>query len=147
MSSVSHARSVSPRSHIDRTNCHTAYFATRWLKPSIAVITAHGELDAANAQEFVDYVLRHTAHADHLVIDLSGLDFFGTAGFSALHTVNVRCAGDSVQWALVPSSAVTRLLRICDPDSALPICASVDVALSAVQGEPRRLLQLVSKSR
>jgi hypothetical protein len=29
----------------------------------------------------------------------------------------------------------------------LPICNSVDTALSAVQGEPRRLLQLVSKSR
>jgi hypothetical protein len=75
------------------------------------------------------------------------VDFFGTAGFSALHTVNVRCAGENVEWALVPSSAVTRLLRICDPDSALPICSSVDVALSAVQGEPRRLLQLVSQPR
>ena len=147
MSTVSHARSASRRAHTDRTNCHTAQLATRWLRPSTAVITAHGELDAANAQEFADYVLRHTARAGNLVIDLSSLDFFGTAGFSALHTVNVRCAGDSVRWALVPSSAVTRLLRICDPDSALPACASVDAALSAVQREPRRLLQLVSKSR
>jgi hypothetical protein len=75
------------------------------------------------------------------------VDFFGTAGFSALHTVNVRCAAEKIQWALAPSAAVTRLLRICDPDSALPICNTVDAALSAVQGEPRRLLQLVAKSR
>ena len=40
------------------------YFATRWLHPSMAVITAHGELDAANAQEFVDYALRHAATAN-----------------------------------------------------------------------------------
>jgi anti-anti-sigma factor len=132
---------------VNRVDCHAAHFATRWLQPSLAVVTAHGELDAANAQEFADYALRDAPRTDHLVLDLSGVDFFGTAGFSALHTVNVRCAGEKVQWALVPSSAVTRLLRICDPDSTLPICRSVDVALSVVQGEPPRLLQLVSKSR
>ena len=147
MSTVHHTRPVSPEAQIERTDCHGAHFATRWLHPSMAIITAHGELDAANAQAFVDYALRHAPQTEHLVLDLSGLDFFGTAGFSALHSVNVRCAGEKIQWAVVPSTAVTRLLRICDPDCALPISASVEEALSAVQGEPRRLLQLVSKSR
>jgi anti-anti-sigma factor len=148
MSTVSDARPDSPESFIERTECHGAHFATRWLKkPSVAVITAHGELDAANAPEFVDYALRRAPHTERLVLDLSGVDFFGTAGFSALHTLNVRCAGDKIEWALVPSSAVTRLLRICDQDSALPVCSSVKTALSAVEGEPRRLLQLVAKSR
>ncbi len=81
------------------------------------------------------------------MLDLSGLDFFGTAGFSALHTVDVRCAGDNVGWALVPGTAVTRLLRICDPDSALPICHDVEAALSALHGEPHPPLQLVAQSR
>ena len=147
MSTVSHARPASPESLIERTDCHGAHFATRWLKPSVAVITVHGELDAANTPEFVDYALRHAPHTERLVLDLSGVDFLGTAGFSALHTVNVRCAGEKIEWALVPSSAVTRLLQICDPESALPVCASVDAALSSVQGQPRRLLQLVAKSR
>jgi anti-anti-sigma factor len=139
--------SAKPESLIEPTDCHTAHFATRWLRPSMAVITAHGEIDAANAQQFVDYALRHSTRIDRLVLDLTGVEFFGTAGFSALHSVNVRCAGEKIEWALAPSSAVTRLLRICNPDSALPICASVDTALSAVQGEPRRLLQLVPKAR
>jgi anti-anti-sigma factor len=147
MSTSVHAPSATPESLIEPTDCHTAHFATRWLRPSMAVITAHGEVDAANAQQFVDYALRHSAHIDRLVLDLTGVEFFGTTGFSALHSVNVRCAGEKIEWALAPSSAVTRLLRICDPDSALPICTSVDTALSAVQGEPRRLLQLVSKAR
>jgi anti-anti-sigma factor len=147
MSTVRNARPASPESLVERTDCHTAHFATRWLQPSMAVITAHGELDAANAQEFVDYALRHATHMNCLVLDLSGIDFFGTAGFSALHTLNVRCAGENIEWTMAPSPAVTRLLRICDPDSALPIRASVDAALAAVQGEPRRLLQLVSKPR
>ena len=111
------------------------------------VITAHGELDASNAQEFVDYTMRNAENTQRLVLDLSGVEFFGTTGFSALHTVNVRCAGENVDWALVPSAAVTRLLRICDPDSALPICLSTDAALSALRAEPQRLLQLVSQSR
>ena len=138
---------ASPDSLIEPTDCHTAHFATRWLQPSTAVIAAHGELDAANAQEFVDYALRHAALMDQLVLDLTGVDFFGTAGFSALHTLNVRCAAEKIEWAMAPSPAVTRLMRICDPDSTLPICDGVDTALDAVQGEPRRLLQLVPKSR
>lgn len=145
--STPNARPASPGGLIEPTICHTAHFATRWLQPSMAVITAHGDVDAANAQEFVDYALRHAPHIDRLVLDLSGVDFFGTAGFSALHTLNVRCVAEKIEWALAPSLAVTRLLRICDPDSALPICHSVDAALGAVQGEPHRLLQLVPKSR
>ena len=130
---------------VDRTESHTASFATRWLQPAVAVITAHGELDASNAQDFVDYTLRHAARTQRLALDLSGVDFFGTAGFSALHTLNVRCAGAGVEWVLVPSNAVSRLLRICDPDSALPIAATVPAALSRLQAEQRRLLQLVSE--
>ena len=145
--STPHSRPASPDSRIEPTDCHTAHFATRWLQPSMAVITAHGELDAANAQEFVDYSLRHAPHIDRLVLDLTGVDFFGTAGFSALHTLNVRCAAEKIEWALAPSPAVSRLLQICDPDSALPISDRVDTALADVQGEPRRLLQLVPKSR
>ena len=138
---------ASPDNPIEPTDCHTAHFATRWLQPSMTVIAAHGELDAANAQEFVDYALRHAAHIDRLVLDLTGVEFFGTAGFSALHTLNVRCAAEKIEWAMAPSAAVTRLLRICDPDSALPMSDSIEAALAAVQGEPRRLLQLVSKPR
>jgi anti-anti-sigma factor len=138
---------IASSSRIDRAESHTAYFATRWLHPSSAVITVHGDLDASNAQEFADYALRHSEHTERLVLDLSGVDFFGTAGFSALHTVNVRCAGAGVDWALVSSSGVSRLLRICDPDSALPVVGTVQAALSMVEGEPRRLLQLVSQPR
>ena len=139
--STPYVRPATPGSPIEPTDCHTAHFATRWLQPSLAVVATHGELDAANAQEFVDYALRHTEVMDRLVLDLTGVDFFGTAGFSALHTLNVRCAAEKIEWAMAPSQAVSRLMRICDPDSALPICDGVEAALAAVQGEPRRLLQ------
>jgi anti-anti-sigma factor len=109
------------------------------------VITALGELDASNAGQLADYVQRCATHAESLILDLSGLEFFGTAGFSALHTINVRCAGADLRWAVVPSRAVSRLLRICDPDNALPIAHSAD-AVEEDQA-PRALFELVSQPR
>lgn len=132
---------------LQSTDCHTAHFATRWPLPDTSVVTAHGEIDSANAREFTDYALQHAEIIEHLVVDLSDVDFFGTAGFSALHTLNVRAVGEGIEWALVPSPSVSRLLRLCDPDSALPVCAGVEAALAALWARPQPLLQLVSKPR
>lgn len=124
---------------------HTARF-TAHRGASAAVVSASGELDASNANQLADYVARCAASSKSLVVDLTGVEFFGTAGFSALHTINVRCAGADVRWAVVPSHAVSRLLRICDPDKTLPIAESVAEGL-ADNEEPRRLLQLIAQSR
>lgn len=128
-----------------RRDNRTASFATRLLQPSVAVITAVGELDASNAQELVEYALRDAERIERLALDLTGVDFFGTAGFSALHTLNVRCAGAGVHWVLVPSAAVSRLLRICDPDSTLPFATTMRAALTQLQADQHRLLQLVAE--
>jgi anti-anti-sigma factor len=122
---------------------HSARFEATALQPSATVVTAHGDLDAANSQHFADFSLQQAA--DALIVDLSGVQFFGTAGFSALHTLNVRCAGAGIDWILVPGAAVSRLLRICDPDATLPRAETVDTALDALHGDPRRLLQLVAQ--
>lgn len=126
---------------------NAARFATHLSGPNTVVVTAHGELDASNAHQFADYAERCAATSERLILDLSGLDFFGTAGFSALHTINVRCAHAKATWTLVPGDAVARLLRVCDPESALPMTESVDAALDMLDGEPRRLLQLISEPR
>ncbi|MGV0786877.1 STAS domain-containing protein [Mycolicibacterium sp. XJ2] len=126
-------------------DCHTAHFATRRVQPDTAIVSAHGEIDAANSQEFVDYAMRHATELERIVVDLSGVEFFGTAGFSALHTLNVRTAGEKVEWALLPSASVSRLLRICDPDAALPVCDSIETALADGKST-KPLLQLVPES-
>jgi anti-anti-sigma factor len=127
--------------------CHTARVHADW-GPSGPVITVRGELDASNAGQLADYVQRCATHSRTLILDLTGVEFFGTAGFSALHTINVRCAGADVRWAVVPSQAVSRLLRICDPDNALPIAESTpDADADGENDEPRPLLQLVSQPR
>ena len=126
--------------------CHTAEFGTFWLPPSTAIVTAAGELDAANATEFVEYAWR-AGQVEHLILDLTGIGFSGTAGVSALQTLAVRCAADRVQWALVPSKAVTRVLSICDPDTTLPVQRTIEAAYAAMSSESPPLLQLVAQAR
>lgn len=134
-------------SSADAVICRTAHFRTSWPETATAVVAVSGELDAANGIGFVDYALRHADTMQRLVVDLSGLTFFSTAGFSALHTLNVRCVGENIRWVLVPGKAVNRLLRICDPDVALPVCTDADDAVTAVHAEPPRLLELVAEPR
>ena len=124
---------------------HSARFTAHSDSAGVVII-AHGELDASNASHLADYVERCVSESTAVVVDLSGLKFFGTAGFSALHLINVRCAGANQRWALVPSNAVSRLLRICDPDNTLPLVDSVS-AFHEGEGEgpdPNRLFQLVT---
>jgi anti-anti-sigma factor len=124
---------------------HTARFTTHWPDDTVGIITVQGELDASNSDAFADHVDECAATGTHLVLDLSPLDFFGTAGFSALHTINVRCANASSRWAMVTGDSVSRLLRVCDPDHTLPVADSVPEAITMLDGEPRRLLQLVAE--
>jgi anti-anti-sigma factor len=98
----------------------TAQFSAR-VSSSGTVITVDGELDAANADQLAAYVQRSVRHSRRVIVDLRGLEFIGTAGFSALLRINVACSGAQVYWAMVTSPAVSRLLRICDPDGTLPV--------------------------
>jgi anti-anti-sigma factor len=121
---------------------HSARF-TADRDSSRVVITVQGELDASNASQLADYVELCMAQSTPLILDLSSLKFFGTAGFSALHLINVQCAGANLRWAVVPNKAVSRLLRICDPDHTLPLVKSVHDVPDADDDDPNRLFQLV----
>ena len=123
---------------------HSARFTAEW-DSSRVVVTVDGELDASNASQLADYFDTCMVHRTPLMLDLSRLEFFGTAGFSALHLINVKCAGANLLWAVVPNRAVYRLLRICDPDNTLPLAASIHDVPDAddEDQDPNRLFQLV----
>jgi anti-anti-sigma factor len=122
-------------------------FATHWAGPSVRVIAATGEVDASNGRTFAEYPRSCLVDCKRLVLDLRGLEFFGTAGFGALHTVNVQCASVGADWVLVPGPVVSRLLRVCDPDSVLPAAETVQAALGTLHGARRRQLELVAQPR
>jgi anti-anti-sigma factor len=128
----------------------TAQFTARW-GASGSVISVDGELDAANADQLAAYVQRNVRRSRRVILDLRGLEFIGTAGFSALHRINVACSHAQVYWAMVPSPAVARLLRICDPDATLPVASPrSEPLLKSSSGDGDQtgpLLQLVPQPR
>ncbi|WP_083667583.1 MULTISPECIES: STAS domain-containing protein [unclassified Mycobacterium] len=107
---------------------HTAQFSARW-EPGGMVITVDGELDAANSDQLAEYVRRSASPSQRVIVDLRGLEFIGTAGFSALHRINVVCSAAQTSWAMVTNAAVSRLLRVCDPDGTLPVTSPADEPL------------------
>lgn len=117
---------------------HATRLAYRRLRSSVAVISAHGHIDASNADTLTEYTLGHLMRCRGLILDLRDLDFFGTDGFSALHRVSVCCANLGIGWAVLPSEAVSRVLRIGDPQGLLPAASTVEAAMAIIQSQPRR---------
>ena len=98
--------------------------STNWLSDAVVRISAAGAIDASNAAVFGDYVFRHAANSRRLILDLKAVDFFGIVGFSTLMNIQARCAYAAVKWTLLSSTAVSRVLEICDPRRTLPIAKS-----------------------
>jgi anti-anti-sigma factor len=113
-----------------------ARWDTQWMKSSVAVVSAHGEIDQTNARTLTEYSLAHLVRCRALLLDLTKLEFFGVAGFSALHRISVSCAPTGIGWAFIPGPAVSLLLRICDPDGLLPAVDTVSTALARLHGPP-----------
>jgi anti-anti-sigma factor len=107
---------------------------THWTTSSVAIVSAHGDIDKTNALTLTEYSLADLTRCRGLILDLTGLEFFGAAGFSALHRISVSCARAGTNWALVPGAAVSVVLRVCDPDGWLPAADTVSAALASVQG-------------
>jgi anti-anti-sigma factor len=107
---------------------------THWIKSSVVVVSARGDIDSTNAYALTTYSLAHLARCRGLILDLTHLKFFAVAGFSALHRISVSCASAGRDWALVPGAAVSLVLRICDPDSLLPAADTVSTALAGLSG-------------
>ena len=117
-------------------------------RPSATVIEVDGEIDAHNAQHVTDYFADFIYVGHPLVLDLSGVDFLGTAGFRAILQFAQECRLTGRHWALVGSDAVKILLRVA-PNHHLPTAGSVDTALQrfAAVPEPARKLRVVPDPR
>jgi anti-anti-sigma factor len=100
---------------------HRASFTASHSPQRTLLVTVSGEVDATNHRELASYVERQAADSKHLVLDLRLIDFFGTAGFAALHNINVICSRYGIGWEMRAGRQVRRLLAICDPDGILPI--------------------------
>ena len=110
--------------------CGRAIFAIRRPSPTRVAVAVVGDIDAVNARALGRYVERHTGISRQLVLDLRAVDFYGRHGFTALYYISVHCARSDVDWMIVGSPAVRRLLSICDPDGELPLVDDLPSALA-----------------
>ena len=104
----------------------------RELSTATVLVTAFGDIDAASAGRLSEHIESHLPGYRQLVLDLSRLEFFGTAGYSVLHRVHSKCARTGVKWILVPGPEVERLLRVCDPDGMLPTATNIVSAVATL---------------
>jgi anti-anti-sigma factor len=97
---------------------------TEWVSTTDVRITAVGDVDMSTAPEFSDYVFRRAGNCKRLVLDMTAVNFFDCAGFSALQYIDERCRTAGVGWLIQPSYCVMRVTEFCEPRNTLPISTS-----------------------
>jgi anti-anti-sigma factor len=119
-----------PASADELQRCGRATFAVRYPSSTRVAVAVMGEIDAVNGRALGRYAERHTGVSKQLVLDLRGVDYFGTHAFTALYYISVHCVRSDVDWVIVGSSPVRRLLSICDPKGELPFVDDLPSALA-----------------
>ena len=114
------------------TICGSATFTTRLHDPSVVIVVVNGELDFTNAKELIEAATQAADDRAQVVIDLSGVEFFGTAGFAALHALGERYTQRRISWAVVPSRNVNRVVQICDTGDLVPLQATLAAAIESM---------------
>jgi anti-anti-sigma factor len=117
--------------------CGRATFAVRHVSSTRTAVAVIGEIDAVNGRDLGRYVERQISISTQLVLDLRAVDFCGSQGFTALYYISVRCARSDVDWMIVGSPAVRRLLSICDPDGVLPLVDDLVAGLAQLDRRAR----------
>ncbi len=102
-----------------------AVFTADEVSDGRMLITVGGEIDATNHHALGKFIQRHIRVSKQLILDLTGVDFFGSQGFTALHYVSVHCARRDVDWMIAAGRTALRILRVCDPDNELPLAGDI----------------------
>ena len=83
---------------------------TRPAPPAATVLTVRGEVDALTSTRLTDHLLPHLRDTvTHVIVDLTGVSFFGAAGLTVL--VNARQAAVAAGVTLCVVAATRPVLR------------------------------------
>jgi anti-anti-sigma factor len=107
------------------------------LISSATVISVRGEIDAGNTDEVAAYVARRLSQGDKLVLDLNSVDVIAAQAYSSLHDIHRKCIERDIHWLLIPSAAVSRMLRIFADSATLPVAPITPEGLGALGLEDR----------
>ncbi len=114
------------------------------------VVTISGAIGASNVDQVIEHAQRFNLPDKPFVLDLSGLDSFAAPAVRLLHRVDDACSAAGLEWALIPSQAVSLTLLVTGEDTSFPTAATVHEALhyfaDANTARRRLLLPLFTKS-
>jgi anti-anti-sigma regulatory factor len=114
------------------------------------VVTITGAVDATNVDQVSEYSRRFILPDKPFVLDLSGLDCFAVQSVRLLYRIDDACSAAGLEWAVIPSEAVTLALLITHEDASFPTVGSVHEALhyfaDANSARRRLLLPLLIKT-
>jgi len=105
---------------------------------AVAIMRLQGSLDA-NTQGTLEDKAREAVDggAEYLLIDMSGVDYLGSAGMRAIHAITTMLSPNepgmrsSHLKVVNPSPAVAKVFKTLGFDSFIDIHASVDEAIAA----------------
>ena len=114
------------------------------------VVTITGAVDVTNVDRVTEYARRFILPDKPLVLDLAGLDNFVSARPSSSLPIDDECSAAGLEWAVIPSQAVTQMLLIAHEESSFLTAGSVHEALhcfaDANTARRRLLLPLLTKT-
>lgn len=114
------------------------------------VVTVTGAVDTMNVERVTEYSRHFILPDKPIVLDMSGVECLAVEGVRFLYRIDEACRAAGIEWALVASPAVTRVVRIVSDESAFPVVDSVHEALHCfadmISARRRLLLPLLTKT-
>jgi anti-anti-sigma regulatory factor len=118
-------------------------------KQLATVLVVTGVVDDLNIDAIAQHARASIIPEKPFVLDLSGVTSFCGHGITIFDAIDEACDAVDEEWSLIPSTQVSRTLRLCGIEDAISTASSVHVALhhfSDVAGERRSLLPILIKS-
>jgi anti-anti-sigma factor len=114
------------------------------------VMTISGAIDAMNVDQVSECCKRFILPDKPIVLDLSRVDCLAAQGIRFLYRIDDNCRTAGLEWALITSQAVTRVLRITKDEGSFPTVGSVHEALhyfaDVASARRKLLLPLLTKT-
>ncbi|MDT5345267.1 MAG: hypothetical protein QOE52_4451 [Mycobacterium sp.] len=143
------AASLAPRHAHLPVDCNGAAVRAQ-CRHLATVVTISGAINASNVDQVIEHAQRFNLPDKAFVLDLSGLDSFAAQAVRLLHRVDDACSAAGLEWALIPSQAVSLTLLVTGEDTSFPTAATVHEALhyfaDANTARRRLLLPLLTKT-
>lgn len=98
--------------------------------PNCVVLSVLGEIDLVTVPGLESAIAEHVAAAPCLVIDLSGVTFFGSIGIAAIMRAMTQAEGRGTRLRIVAGARVLRTLEVTKTAEFFTLHDSVDQALT-----------------